>query len=128
MDPEAAVTLKPTRRQPRGEARKQIKIRMSDDEIADLKARAEKAEMDASAFIRTAIGQAVIVRDKDAQRVVYLLSTIANNLNQLARHANTHKSEADALDIIMKLRQSDSLIRQAFKLGEPPLLHESPKP
>lgn len=83
--------------------------------------------MDASSFVRTAITQTVILRDNEAQRVVYLLSNIANNLNQLARHANTYKGEADALDIIMKLRQSDSLIRQAFELGERPLLREPPK-
>ena len=120
------MTLRPSRRQPRGEARRQFKVRMSEDEIADLKAKAEAAGMDASAFIRTAVGQSVILRDNEAQRVVYLLSTVANNLNQLARHANTYKSEAEAIDIIMKLRQSDSLIRQAFDLGEPSLLREPP--
>ena len=83
-----------------------IKIRASQEERTDWHRKAQAAGVSLSALVRRSIGR---VRTWTAARVDLErernreLARIGNNLNQLARWSNTHKSNAEAVEIIAHL-------------------------
>ena len=83
-----------------------VKIRASEGERAVWHAKASAAGLSLSNLVRQAIGRVrpwtVAQVDLERERVREL-ARIGNNLNQLARWANTHKGRAEAVEVISQL-------------------------
>ncbi|WP_347140251.1 plasmid mobilization relaxosome protein MobC [Paracoccus sp. SSK6] len=98
-------------------------IRLSNAEYADIERKAQDAGVTMADLMRTACREAIVVSQintkvnaGELRRQNYLLATIGNNLNQLARHVNTHKRDADILTITLHLRVIARDIKRAFSL------------
>lgn len=98
-------------------------IRLSNAEYADIERKAQDAGVTMADLMRTACRDAIVVSQTGAEvnagelrRQNYLLAAIGNNLNQLARHVNTHKQDADILTITLHLRLIARDIQTAFLL------------
>ena len=83
-----------------------VKIRVNDRERAEWKAAADNAGMTLSGLMRAAMGRVKpwspeprhLLKERNRQ-----LARIGNNLNQIARWANTHKSAADSFEVARHL-------------------------
>lgn len=125
IDPARAGNAMPTPRPKRRTARparKTYQFRFSGDEIEELDFKAEEAGLDRSKFLRRAIRQTMVMNNDTARHQTFLLSNLANNMNQIAHVANTFKGDADALTIVQQLRRIDLRLRRAFHLSDVPLL------
>ncbi len=80
-----------------------VAVRLTPDESADWRAKAKAAGVPLSALIRRAMAHtrtwtapaAEVERERTRQ-----VSRIGNNLNQIARWANTHKGAVEAVEVI----------------------------
>ena len=80
-----------------------VAVRLTPDESADWRTKAKAAGVPLSALIRRAMARtrtwtvaaAEIERERTRQ-----VSRIGNNLNQIARWANTHKGAVEAVEVI----------------------------
>ena len=96
-----------------------VKIRASEAERAAWHGLAATAGVSLSRLVRQAIGRVrpwtVAQADLERERVREL-ARIGNNLNQLARWANTHKGKGEAVEVISRLvvvrRALDALMRE----------------
>lgn len=96
-----------------------VKIRASEAERAAWHVLAARAGLPLSHLVRQAIGRVrpwrVGQADVERERVREL-ARIGNNLNQLARWANTHKGKAKAVEVISQLvvvrRALEALFRE----------------
>ena len=80
-----------------------IKIRVTERELADFRARAGEAGMTVSDLVRFRLtGYRVRQTDADKDRLRHL-SRIGSNINQLARWANSRKAAAPALEVVLWL-------------------------
>ena len=80
-----------------------LRVRFSDAEFESLKLRAEEAGCTMSELVRDHLGK-VQVNNKELERErVAMLNRINANLNMIARWVNTHKSAADAVDVVAHL-------------------------
>jgi len=81
-------------------------LRLTPGELALVRARAHSAGLPVSTFLRrAALGQAVRARRGQVERdAIYQLSKIGNNLNQLARAANTAR-QVVALELLEEALQ-----------------------
>jgi hypothetical protein len=102
-------------RAPRG---KRVWVRFSDDEHADLMARAKAAGLSASALLRDHLGKVEIRHRTDERRRTAMLNHINANLNQIARWVNIHKDAADAYRVMMQLLAVESEIARLCALME----------
>jgi seryl-tRNA synthetase len=92
-----------------------IKIRLSKLEKIDWQEKAVRAGISLSNLIRQAMTRTQtwtaadrsLIREQNRQ-----ISRIGNNLNQIAKWANTYKSTAEAIEIIECLREIDSSLTQ----------------
>ena len=83
-----------------------VAVRLTPDESADWRAKAAAAGVPLSALIRRAMARtrtwtaraAEVERERTRQ-----VSRIGNNLNQIARWANTHKGAAEAVEVVARL-------------------------
>ena len=81
-------------------------VRLTPDESADWRTKAAAAGVPLSVLIRRAMARtrtwtapaAEVERERTRQ-----VSRIGNNLNQIARWANTHKGAAEAVEIVARL-------------------------
>ena len=71
-----------------------IKVRVSADELAEIKGKAEKTMMNLSDYVRTsAVNEKIILYDTEhIFRFEQELHSIGNNINQIAMVANSTKS------------------------------------
>lgn len=99
-------------------------LRLSQAERAEFDAKARLAGLTTAELIRRACRDVVINSLADKQAVAaemrrrnYLLASMANNLNQIARHVNSRKGDADLLFVTAHLKQIDLNIRRAFDLS-----------
>ncbi|MXX36024.1 MAG: MobC family plasmid mobilization relaxosome protein [Gemmatimonadetes bacterium] len=80
-----------------------VAVRLTPDESSDWRAKAKAAGVPLSALIRRAMARtrtwtvpaAEVERERTRQ-----VSRIGNNLNQIARWANTHKGAVEAVEVI----------------------------
>ena len=85
-----------------------VTARVSAVESADWRAKAKAAGVPLSALIRRAMARtrtwtaraAEVERERERTRQV---SRIGNNLNQIAKWANTHKGAAEAVEVLARL-------------------------
>ena len=83
-----------------------VAVRLTPEESADWRAKAKAAGVPLSALIRRAMAHtrtwtapaAEVERERTRQ-----VSRIGNNLNQIARWANTHRSAIEAVEVISHL-------------------------
>ena len=83
-----------------------VAVRLTPGESADWRAKAKAAGVPLSALVRRAMARtrtwtvpaAEVERERTRQ-----VSRIGNNLNQIARWANTHKEAIEAIDVIAHL-------------------------
>ncbi len=94
-----------------------IKVRVTETEFAEFRARAGEAGMTVSDLVRLRLtGYRVRQSDSDKDRLRHL-ARIGSNVNQLARWANSRKAAAPALEVVLWLsRLIDEINRIA---GEP---------
>lgn len=92
-----------------------IKIRLSKPEKLEWQEKAVRAGIPLSSLIREAMsktrtwtaGDRALVQEQTRQ-----ISRIGNNLNQIAKWANTYKSTAEALEVIEVLRTIEQSLNQ----------------
>lgn len=96
-----------------------IKIRLTGAEQAAWQAKAEAAGLSVSELIRRAVARvktwtaanAEVERQRNRE-----LAKIGNNLNQIARWANTHKTAADAIEVVSHLRSIEQLLDFSYAI------------
>ena len=101
-----------------------LKVRTTQTERARWRAKAEAAGLSLSALVRRALvrTQTWTVANTDvARRRNRELARIGVNLNQIARWANTHKSAAEAVEVIAHLAALARDVRAA--VGQDPDAH-----
>ena len=96
----------------------QINVRLSAAELAAWRAKAAAAGVPLSVLLRQAMARtrtwtaadAAIERERNRQ-----VARIGNNLNQLARWANTHKSAARSVTVIANLVAFERSLREVAR-------------
>ena len=95
-------------------------IRVSERERRQIEEKAAAIRMDTSAYIRTMAldgGNVDMTSHEDRQKLMYELSTIGNNINQIARMANTNVfiSKSDVQEVNEQLKQIQRLLLQYIR-------------
>lgn len=83
-----------------------MELRLSDDEKLSLQAKADRAGISMAELIKKGINRVKTFTIEDKKIAIGKnreLNRIGNNLNQIAHWANTHKSNADTIEIISHL-------------------------
>ena len=99
-----------------------VAVRLTPGESADWRAKAKAAGVPLSALIRRAMARtrtwtapaAEVERERTRQ-----VSRIGNNLNQIARWANTHKGAAEAVEIVARLVAIERALQALAPVGDP---------
>ena len=100
-----------------------VKIRARESERAEWHTKARRAGLSLSALVRRAIErtQTWTVAHAEVERTrAAELARIGNNLNQIARWANTHKGGAEAVQVMAHLVALRREIRTFAGVEEPP--------
>ena len=91
-----------------------VKVRASEPERAEWHAKAHSAGLTLSDLVRRSIGRVrtwtVAHADVERERTREL-ARLGNNLNQIARWANTHKEAIEAVEVIGHLIAIDRALR-----------------
>jgi uncharacterized protein (DUF1778 family) len=120
-----AERMVPLRRSPGGRTRV-IYVRVTEEEDREIRRRAVKHRRSAQRFlIETALSESTQLSaersraQRDAEMARIVLARLANNVNQLAKWANTnHAMPADLDDLIHDLgRAADAVEQTAVSLG-----------
>ena len=95
-----------------------VTFRLSAPEHASLRAKASAAGVSLSSLLRAAIVRTrtwtAAATDVERERTRQL-ARIGNNLNQIARWANRHKSAAEAVEVIAHLVALEREVQEAFR-------------
>ena len=100
-----------------------IKVRLSKQEKTNWQEKAVKAGVSLSNLIRQAMSRTQTWTAADRGLMAEQtreISRIGNNLNQIAKWANTYKSTAEAIEVIECLRAIESAIAQLTPLSSSP--------
>ena len=97
-----------------------MSIRVSERERREIEEKAAAIGMTPSAYIRTMAldgGNVDTTSHEDRQKLMYELSTIGNNINQIARMANTNVfiSKSDVQEVNEQLKQIQRLLLQYIR-------------
>jgi hypothetical protein len=87
-----------------GEKSKRLSVRLTPEEWDFVRRQAEESEMVLSDFVRARMLIAVRNKKKEYREVATQLARLGNNVNQIARWVNSHKSAADRKLVIMLAR------------------------
>ena len=88
-----------------------LKIRVSPEERDAVKATADDAGLTVSDYIRMRLARQRVRQTAAERDTLTHLARIGSNINQIARWANTHANQIEALEIIMRLEALQSDIR-----------------
>ena len=71
-----------------------LQVRINESELNDLILKSELAKISKPEYCRRAIVSSTIQQNDEEyqKRKLYLLANLSNNINQIAHHANTHKT------------------------------------
>ncbi|MGE4339468.1 MAG: MobC family plasmid mobilization relaxosome protein [Pigmentiphaga sp.] len=105
---------------PRARRAHVTKIRLSDAERQHLTSLAADAGLTLADFLRLSATQSVVVNRSDWRKRTFQLGKIGNNLNQLSRWANTHKTAVEASTVVLALLRIERLLRSEFGLDLTP--------
>ena len=90
-------------------------IRLTENELQQLAASAESAEMRLSCYVREAALKGTVTHTPSISRDQWVaLGGLANNLNQVARCINSGRGDAGSLQAIEGLRPLVKEIREAL--------------
>ena len=89
-----------------------LKIRVTPEERDAVKATADEAGLTVSDYVRMRLAHQRVRQTAAERDTLMHLSRIGSNINQIARWANTHANQIEALEIIMRLEALQSDIRQ----------------
>jgi len=89
-----------------------LKIRVTSEERDAVKATAEDAGLTVSDYIRMRLTHHRVRQTAAERDTLTHLARIGSNINQIARWANTHANQIEALEIIMRLEALQSDIRK----------------
>ena len=96
-----------------------IKVRVSADELAEIKGKAEKTMMNLSDYVRTsAVKEKIILYDTEhIFRFEQELHSIGNNINQIAMVANSTKSiyRQDIQDLTKQVKEMSERFRKYIR-------------
>lgn len=90
----------------KGRAEKMAHTRVTAEELAEWKEKASRAGVTLSELLRRSMRRTQVwtAGAADIERArVREIARIGNNLNQLARWANTHKGAAEAVEVVARL-------------------------
>lgn len=82
---------------------KWINLRVTPEEKKIIASEAENKGMSTCDFVRQKLGKQRVRKTKREREKLLHVARIGNNLNQLARWANTYKSNADSILILVEL-------------------------
>ncbi len=82
-----------------------LKVRVSDNELATIRAKAFEAEMTLSDFMRFRVMNHRLRQTAADKERLRHLARIGSNINQLARWANTHKAAGPTLEVLLWLNR-----------------------
>lgn len=91
-----------------------LKVRVSASEKSEIEKKAQIAGLTLSDFIRKAVAGSRVRQTQAERERLRLLAQVGNNLNQLARWANTYKTDMEAVRILVALES----LRSALLAGE----------
>ena len=91
-----------------------IKVRVSESEKTEIEHKAQLAGLTLSDFIRRTVARSRTRQTQAEREHLRLLARAGNNLNQLARWANTYKSDIEAVRLLMALES----LRRVLVAGE----------
>ncbi len=99
-----------------------VKVRASDSERAEWHAKACSAGLTLSDLVRRSLGRvhtwtvphAEVERERTRE-----LARVGNNLNQIARWANTYKGTAEAVDVIVRLVAIERAVSKLARVRRP---------
>lgn len=80
-----------------------LRVRFSDEEYDRLKSLADNAGVSMSELVRDHLGRVKVRNRDDEKQRIAMLNRINANLNMIARWVNTHKSSADAIEVVSHL-------------------------
>ena len=89
-----------------------LKIRVSPEERDAVRARADDAGLTVSDYIRMRLSHHRVRQTAAERDTLTHLARIGSNINQIARWANTHANQIEALEIIMRLESLQSDVRK----------------
>lgn len=96
-----------------------IKIRVSADELSDIKSKAEKAMMNLSDYVRTSAinGQIILYNTQDIFQFNRQIRAIGNNINQIAVVVNSENRffRRDLEDMQVQIRGLQQKFKQIIK-------------
>lgn len=81
-----------------------VTVRVTRAEKEKFVAQAEAEDMSIGDFVRMRLNTPRVRKTKHERAKVLQLARIGNNLNQLARWANTYKSGTDSLQLLLSLQ------------------------
>ena len=91
-----------------------IKVRVSESEKTEIEHKAQLAGLTLSDFIRRTVARSRTRQTQAEREHLRLLARAGNNLNQLARWANTYKSDIEAVRLLVALES----LRRVLVAGE----------
>ncbi|WP_291325353.1 MobC family plasmid mobilization relaxosome protein [Desulfovibrio sp. UCD-KL4C] len=80
-----------------------INLRVTPEEKKNVASKAEARGMSTCDFVRQKLGKPRVRKTRREREKLLHIARIGNNLNQLARWANTYKSNADSILILAEL-------------------------
>jgi hypothetical protein len=87
-----------------GEKSKRLSVRLTPEEWDFIRRQAEESGMVLSDFVRSRMLVPVRNKKKEYREVATQIARLGNNVNQIARWANSHKSTANGQLVIMLAR------------------------
>jgi len=87
-----------------------LKVRVSDAELLEVRAKAFNAEMTVSDFLRFRVMDFRLRQTGADKERLRQLARIGSNINQLARWANTHKAAGPTLEVLLWLNRLADMI------------------
>jgi hypothetical protein len=92
-----------------------LRVRFSDAEWEALKSLSESAGMSMSELVRDHLSKVRIRNRQDEKDRVVMLNRINANLNMIARWVNTHRSAAEAVEVVSHLIAIERAIKDLAK-------------
>jgi hypothetical protein len=95
-----------------------VKVRVTEAELTDFRARAMESDMTISDLVRFRLCNFRVRQTSADRERVRQLARIGSNLNQLARWANTHKSAAHTVEVVLWLNRLLLSAREGLEDGD----------
>lgn len=92
-----------------------IYIRLSKEELEKAKKTAEESGLTISELVRDHLGKTTVRNRSDERQRVINLNRINANLNMIARWVNTHKSNAETIEVLTHLISIENQIAEQNK-------------